>query len=101
MGQVEPLESGRVVVDDDEGQAFLREGLAHETSHAAVAADDDVVLELREAPLHPLSPQESRHLAAHDGPKEFGGRVEEREDAAERQRHREDATRGARAGGFP
>ena len=59
--------AARRLLDDDERQALRGELAADEPAHAAVAADDEVVLHLRQAAFHALPPQHGPDLAADDG----------------------------------
>ena len=56
-------------------------------THAAQAADDEVVLQLREAPFHSLPPEQVLELALQDRARDLGPRVEHGEDGGGYKRH--------------
>jgi hypothetical protein len=91
VGHVEAAEPIRLALHEHERDAARRELPADEAAHAPIAAHHDVVLDLREGSFHALPPQDSPELAPHRRAQDLGGGVEEREDAAQREEHRERA----------
>src|SRR5438132_9862114 len=87
--QLEIFQRLALAFDDDKGASFPGEFLADQAAHAAVAADDQVMAQLRQAAFHLLPPQDDANLTADHGTDELRGRVKKDKHAAQAQEHRE------------